>query len=104
MSDGVATLGATDQTKTMTEQTKLVEGRFPAFRDILQANPREKVRRIAVDGKRLAALLTAMTKIAGDSEYSRVEIEFGEKDSGPIRLFNRSDEMTAAGLLMPLSD
>jgi hypothetical protein len=96
--DKSAALSATDLETTEFKETKLIEGRFPPYRDIW---PKKKPRvRFGVDGVALGQVCKALTDVA-DTDSTFVYIEF--EDSGKpliITPMTQNDKYTAKALLM----
>jgi hypothetical protein len=101
----LATFGATDLESNPSEQTRLVEGRFPPASDIIDQTRKHAKLSFWVDPLHLARALKAIHAVGCDEDNSEVEIIINQKDVEKpfmIRADKREDGVKAEAIVMPL--
>ncbi len=99
LGEQVATLGSTTLEDSTVKQTRLVEGRFPCWRDVFPK--KEPVVRVNLNADMLAELLKVASEFSPDGD-GRVIIEVFDGLS-PVKITTKHDGQTFEGLIMPLS-
>lgn len=102
MGKNVSTFAATDMDRTMFHQPRNIEGRFPAWRQVIPAE-KDLAYRINVDPLLLAETLETIAKLNEGSGLKAVTLAFNRSNEKPFTITAHGGESKIQAVVVPLS-